>query len=463
MSRLFGVVLALLAALTLASCSLLPAPRVSTLDASPATLTRGMGATLRWTLAGGAPSTVTIDHGIGEVTGLGEAMVHPTATTTYTLTASNGSGSDTRHVTVTVEADTQPPTVTLSSPADGASVTGSTITVTGSASDNVAVQAVEASLNGAAAQTCSGTATFTCSVGPLQAGSNTITVTASDAAGNRGSTSLTVSYGSAADPFDITLDFASSISSTQRAAFESAAARWAQVVAQGLPDVSATIPAGACSGLPTSTFTGVIDDVLITVQVGPIDGPEKVLGYGGPCLTRASDALTAYGIMQFDSADLAQLEQQGLLQATILHEMGHVLGIGTLTLWRSLLAGSGTDDPRFTGANAVREWQALGGTGKIPVENCLDASGATIKDCGSGTREAHWREATFGHELMTGYVNGGTNPMSRVTVGSLADLGYAVDYGAADSYSLPAGVTGQSLSQATHLDFTLITPIGSLP
>lgn len=367
LDRVVGLALALFGALVLASCSQLPAPRVSAFDARPATLARGTSATLQWTLAGGPPSSVTIDQGVGDVTALSDVTVHPAATTTYTLTARNGGGSDTRQVTVTVEAD----------------------------------------------------------------------------------------------PFAITLDFASSISSTQRAAFESAAARWARVVTQGLPDTAATIPAGVCSGLPTSTFNGTIDDVLISVQVGPIDGPGKVLGFGGPCYTRSSDGLTAYGIMQFDSADLAQLEQQGLLQTTMLHEMGHVLGFGTL--WGSLLTGGGTNDPRFTGVNAVREWQALGGTGQVPVENCLDAGGAPIQGCGSGTRDAHWREATFGSELMTGYLNGGTNPMSRVSIGSLADLGYAVDYAAADSYGLPAGVTGQSLAAATHLDFKLVTPIGSLP
>lgn len=373
MSRPLGFVLALLAAVMLASCSQLPAPRVASFDADPAALTNGSTATLRWTLAGGAPATLTIDPGIGDVTGKSNVDVMPSTTTTYTLTATNGGGSDTRQVTVSVKAVTQP------------------------------------------------------------------------------------------DPFNITLDFASSISSTQQAAFESAAARWSQAITQGLPDIPVTIQAGACSGLPTSTLTGVIDDVRIGVQVGPIDGPGKVLGYGGPCYTRSSDGLTAYGIMKFDSADLTQLEQQGLLQATILHEMGHVLGFGTLTLWRSLLAGSGTADPRFTGTNAVREWQALGGTGQVPVENCLDASGSPIQGCGPGTRDAHWREATFGRELMTGYLNSGANPMSRVTVGSLADLGYTVDYGAADSYSLPAGVSGQSLAATTHLEFRLMTPIGSLP
>jgi hypothetical protein len=58
---------------------------------------------------------------------------------------------------------------------------------------------------------------------------------------------------------------------------------------------------------------------------------------------------------------------------------------------------------------------------------------------GPGTRDSHWRERTFGPELMTGYVSrpGVLNPLSRVTVASLADLGYVVDVTAAEAYALP--------------------------
>src|SRR5215207_4498866 len=63
----------------------------------------------------------------------------------------------------------------------------------------------------------------------------------------------------------------------------------------------------------------------------------------------------------------------------------------------------------------------------IPVEN----SG------GSGTRDSHWRESTFNNELMTGFLDSGANPLSRMTIGSLEDFGYTVDYGAADGYNIP--------------------------
>jgi len=37
---------------------------------------------------------------------------------------------------------------------------------------------------------------------------------------------------------------------------------------------------------------------------------------------------------------------------------------------------------------------------------------------------------------MTGFIGGVPNPLSRVTIGSLQDLGYGVDYGTADPFSL---------------------------
>ena len=92
-----------------------------------------------------------------------------------------------------------------------------------------------------------------------------------------------------------------------------------------------------------------------------------------------------------------------------------------------------SDDPRFTGRNAVREYTTLRGGGPqthVPIANTG----------GAGTREGHWREATFDHELMTGFIDPGENPVSRMTIASLADLGYQVNLEAADRYALPGAL-----------------------
>ena len=119
-----------------------------------------------------------------------------------------------------------------------------------------------------------------------------------------------------------------------------------------------------------------------------------------------------------------------------------MLGFGTL--WDrfgylqapSAAAASRPPDTHFSGALARAAFDRAGGAGyrgaRVPVEN--DATRYP------GARDLHWRESVFGHELMTGGTRGSGGPfepLSSVTVASLADLGYAVDYAAADAFRLP--------------------------
>ena len=223
-------------------------------------------------------------------------------------------------------------------------------------------------------------------------------------------------------PFRIEVRFLGGLTSRQRAAFATAADRWTSVIVGDLPEVRVD--------------GETIDDVLILAQGTAIDGPGRVLGQAGPTHLRPAGAmigalLPVKGAMSFDTADLAAMEDDGSLDDVITHEMGHVLGIGTLWARKGLLDGSGSDDPLFTGAGAVAEYAELAGAfsvdGGVPVENTG----------GPGTREGHWRESVFGAELMSGFIAAAGNPLSRVTAASLADLGYQVDLDAAEPYRLP--------------------------
>jgi hypothetical protein len=138
--------------------------------------------------------------------------------------------------------------------------------------------------------------------------------------------------------------------------------------------------------------------------------------------------------MSFDSTDLAQMEADGSLVSVIVHEMGHVLGFGTIFDRLGLIRGSGGPDPVFIGPGAMLEYAAL--RGGMPEEPVPLANVG-----GPGTRDGHWREATFANELMTGFLNVGANPISRMTIAAFEDLGYSVDYEPADPYQLP-GVFG---------------------
>lgn len=185
-------------------------------------------------------------------------------------------------------------------------------------------------------------------------------------------------------------------------------------------------------------YADTIDDLRIVAAVGEIDGPRGTLGQARFCGLRLESTLPYYGMMEFDVADLDRLESSGDLEEVILHEMGHVLGIGTLWSHFGLLRDPASEaeapDTRFTGPLAIEAFDEAGGTGyegaKVPVENTG----------GRGTRNGHWRQTVLVTELMTGYLTEGASvpsPLSAITIQSLADLGHTVDPMVADPYRLP--------------------------
>ena len=269
--------------------------------------------------------------------------------------------------------------------------------------------------------------TETCSFSAPQTGTYYVTVRGYSAYSG---VSLVGDYATSGTPppsgnFNIQFVFGPNVTAGQRQLFQDAAARWETVIQGDLPNAPLSKSANQC-GQNEPSYNGTVDDVVIYAEVGPRDGPGGILASAGPCLLR-SGGLTTYGVMNFDSADSSGPD----LFETILHEMGHVLGIGTLWNNFGLVNYSNAScpaNPRYTGSNARQEWLALGGSGDVPVE----------QDGGGGTRCGHWDENTFNQELMTGYSEGAAaEPLSRMTIGSLQDMGYGVNKNAADAYSLP--------------------------
>ena len=222
-------------------------------------------------------------------------------------------------------------------------------------------------------------------------------------------------------PFTIDVPFLGGLTDRQKDAFKATADRWSQAIVGDLPGV-------LVSG-------EIIDDVLILAQAAEIDGPRGILGQVSPTHMRPANAgnarfIPAKGTMQFDTADLEEMEQNGRLNDVITHEMGHVLGIGTIWTVRSCSCAI-LLQPAFIGQNAMAEYGRLRGGGSgptaVPVENTA----------GPGTRDAHWRQTIFFNELMSGFIAEIGNPLSRMTVGSLQDLGYKVNIDAAEAYTQP--------------------------
>ena len=231
--------------------------------------------------------------------------------------------------------------------------------------------------------------------------------------------------------FDIDVRFVGSGGTTrQREAFAKAVVRWRRVLTTDLHTSKLNTPAGDCEPwIPALNES--VNDLVIYARLAPIDGPGRILGQAGPCYINTSTRLTSLGIMEFDLDDLPGLIANETLDDVVLHEIGHVLGIGTLWNYRrSLLTGRGGSDPYFVGEAARAQFLGNGGAGyggqPVPVEN----SG------GVGTRDAHWRQSIFGKELMQGYSSRGFSPLSATTVASLSDLGYpGVRMSGSDSFT----------------------------
>ena len=77
-----------------------PGPVINSFTAAPAAITGGGTSVLTWDVS--AADSLTIDNGVGAVAGTGSVEVAPAATTTYTLSATNGLGTNTQAITVTV-------------------------------------------------------------------------------------------------------------------------------------------------------------------------------------------------------------------------------------------------------------------------------------------------------------------------------------------------------------------------
>ena len=244
--------------------------------------------------------------------------------------------------------------------------------------------------------------------------------------------------------FQITVTFPdSSLSTTQQAVFQQAAARWAQIIVGDLPDV-------------VDPVTGqIIDDLWIVATATAIDGLNSILGQSMPTEFRAGPrGLPWKGTMEFDSADVVAMESNGTFSKVIQHEMAHVLGFGTLWAGFNLVNGLGTANPTYTGANALREYKSIFATPatSVPVENV-----GRVGSVGS-----HWRESLFHTELMTSIAenNGTAMPISRITVGQFADLGYTVNYAQADAYTKPAirGATTPAPAIPTQRKMLFVDP-----
>lgn len=276
--------------------------------------------------------------------------------------------------------------------------------------------------------------------------------------------------------------FGAAVDPSIQAAFTSAAARITGLVTGAMTPVNlVNFDVTPCGITGVGNLNEVVPGLIVYAQVAPIDGVGNILGSSGPCFVRTSNGLSLIAIMNFDVADLQNLLTRNLLGNVVLHEMMHAVGFGTLWSSKALVANSSTINTSFIGTNAIAGCQFHNGgancTGGVPLEACG----------GSGTANVHWREpinctATGGNEsaagfgfhseLMTGYLASTdlVTPLSRMTIGSLADMGYTVNLLAYDSYSATASAVASLLATVREqqgmggfqIHDNVIEPIGAV-
>ena len=121
---------------------------------------------------------------------------------------------------------------------------------------------------------------------------------------------------------------------------------------------------------------------------------------------------------RFDTFDLNDMVEKGSIKGVIIHEMGHVLGVGLLWGDNGLLDENNNTRTYRNNTRAFDVWSKdWGCDGTPPVE----------QDSG------HWNEKCLEHELMTPRASGNL-PLSKLTIANLEDIGYEVDYDAADAF-----------------------------
>lgn len=228
------------------------------------------------------------------------------------------------------------------------------------------------------------------------------------------------STGRGAGLYNIEIKFQGSWTADLQQAFIHAAQVIESIIHDDVPNVLVRTAAGIVA----------VDDISITATLKGIDGVGGVLGQTGPTAIRTGSYIPAMADMTFDTADARALQAtpesmtsggrtyaETLWDATVEHEMLHALGFGTLWGLKHLVSGNA-----YVGSAGDLAYARMlhpGATAGVAVP--LETTG------GSGTAGAHWSEAVFGKELMTGYLNKAYAPLSAMSAYALADLGYGLD------------------------------------
>ena len=197
------------------------------------------------------------------------------------------------------------------------------------------------------------------------------------------------------------------------------------------------------SMITQSSFNG---NHTLNIEVGGEVQAENVLASAAP-IEVVNDAngniMPTFGVSNINTnpntVDFFSSDIQSFTR-TMIHEFGHVMGLGTLWDDNNLIdPTTATYNANTNAGIAYGELLGLNTPTAIPLTNGE----------GEGSDLSHWDENIFSNELMTheAEASGVSMPLSIMTIASLQDLGWNVDYSVAEFY--PDGFTGPETVAST--------------
>lgn len=200
----------------------------------------------------------------------------------------------------------------------------------------------------------------------------------------------------------------------------------------------------------SNTLSVALTGEALVSQDGTAD--TGTLALSGPSLTldSANNLIITRGGSTINTRKLAEFNANPIyLRDIMIHEFAHVLGFGTI--WEPI-------DFAYSDGSRVK-------AGKTWIDRATATyradsyAGAAYGDLLGTVATAipiepqvffHWDERRFDTELMTPFAEapGVAMPMSSLTLGALRDLGWSVNFGAAQPYTLPATLASAQVTTA---------------
>ncbi|MBD2213133.1 pre-peptidase C-terminal domain-containing protein [Nostoc linckia FACHB-104] len=223
--------------------------------------------------------------------------------------------------------------------------------------------------------------------------------------------------------FTISPSFGSNINATAQATIQKAINFWKNAIAYSSFNTAQTFTLKVFEDTSISGSTLAQGDYLSTAT----DAKGHILPTSGQ-LTLSSSYLNTLNTVTNYTPDI------------IIHEIGHALGLVGLLNSSDVDPATGTYKANTYAGWAYGELRGTFSQTAIPMTTGI----------GVGSDYLHWKEEVFGSETMTHITKGAASSFSQLSLAALRDIGWNLNYGAAQPYSLPLGGSQSSLANVVY-------------